>query len=105
MNPDPFDWLEYTLPTVTLIRSFLIFKREDCGSACSARDNYIVRVGNSTPPYNNPICYDDGPSVSTLRSGWYQCQSDLYGTKFGISRNDTNYIEIHEIWVYSDLFI
>ena len=46
----PFDWLDFTLLTATLIRSFLIFAREDC---CLERNNFQFRVGNFTTPYNN----------------------------------------------------
>ena len=32
-----YDWVQYTLPVNTLVRSFLLFQREDC---CAFRNGY-----------------------------------------------------------------
>ena len=53
-------WLEFTLSVTTLIRSFLIFNREDC---CYDESSFKITVGNSSPPSNNPTCYDFGVNV------------------------------------------
>ena len=55
----PYGWNEFTLPASTLISSVFIF----CGEwGTFYRDNFLLSVGDSTPPYNNPVCYDFGPA-------------------------------------------
>ena len=69
----PYAWIEYTLPVSTLISSVFIFMAEWC---CPERYNFLLTVGDSSPPYNNPTCYDFGTALTTpsgIKSGWYQC--------------------------------
>ena len=64
------------------------------------RNNFQVSVGNSTPPYNNPICHDSGGVVHN--SGWFVCKTDqLIGNYIGLYRIDQEYLMLREIWVYS----
>ena len=84
-DPSPFDWLEYNLSISTLISSILIFIPE--WGSCYDRNNFLLNVGNSSPPYLNPICHNFGPTSPTgVTSGWYKCTTPLFGTKIGLSR-------------------
>jgi hypothetical protein len=89
---DPYDWWEVSFSSAQLVSTFFISMRENC---CTERDFVNINVGNSTPPYSNPLCHE------VSKSGWYTCYTRLKGTSFGLSRNDTKPTHFREIMAFS----
>jgi hypothetical protein len=90
-NPAPYDWWEVNFSSAQLVSTFFISMREEW----TDREFYNINVGNSSPPYNNPLCHE------VSKSGWYTCYTKLTGTSFGLSRNNSNYMHFREIMAFS----
>ena len=57
-----------------------------------------ITIGNSTNPFNNPICADD-----ITDGGWFQCRQELYGRYISIYRTSSawNYLDLWTLRAYS----
>ena len=59
-------------------------------------ENINFNVGLDSRPYNNPTCF-----VGVDQTGWYNCDSVLTGTYFGISKTDNQALTLSEVWAFS----
>ena len=91
-------WWEVVLPQSTLIRSILVVQRHEW---VLNRNGFEVRVGDLSPPSSNPLCVTVGTGTNAI----YECVTALTGTKLGISRTNSDYIDFREIMAWSEYFV